>query len=134
VTATIEEYQKFIIELAETAKKNSDTQAANAFTAMILISLIVAVILIGFAVILTRSITGPLNRVVEMLNELTKGHLSIRLSLDQKDELGVMASTMDNYVEILQKNLIETLQKVAKGEKNIQLIPAADDQDEIALQ
>ncbi|KAF5068463.1 Methyl-accepting chemotaxis protein (MCP) signaling domain protein [anaerobic digester metagenome] len=132
VTATIEEYQKFIIELAETAKKNSDAQAANAFTAMILISLIVAVILIGFAVILTRSITGPLNRVVEMLNELTKGHLSIRLSLDQKDELGVMASTMDNYVEKLQKNLIGTLQKVAKGEKNIQLIPAADDQDEIA--
>lgn len=29
VTATIEEYQKFIIELAETAKKNSDTQACQ---------------------------------------------------------------------------------------------------------
>ena len=56
----------------------------------------------------------------------------MRLSLDQTDELGIMASTMDNYAEKLQKNLIGTLQMVAKGAKNIQLIPAADDKDEIA--
>ncbi len=132
VTNTIEGYQSFIVELAETAKKNSDVAAANAFMAIMLIAVIIAIILIGFAFILTRSITGPLSRVVEMLGELSKGHLGMRLSLDQTDELGIMASTMDNYAEKLQKNLIGTLQMVAKGEKNIQLIPAADDQDEIA--
>lgn len=45
--------------------------------------------------------------------------------------MNVMAAQMDQYVEILQTNLVGTLQKVAKGEKNIPLIPAADDQDEI---
>lgn len=132
VTATIEEYQSFIVELAETAKKNSDVAAANAFMSIVLIAAIIVIILIGFAVILTRSITGPLSRVVEMLEELSKGHFGMRLSLDQTDELGVMASTMDNYADKLQKYLIGTLQKVAKGEKNISLIPAADDRDEIA--
>lgn len=132
VTNTVQGYQSFIVELAETAKNNSDAAAANAFNAVLLISIIVAIILIAFAVILTRSITNPLNQVVLMLGELSKGHLSKRLNLDQKDELGVMAATMDDYVEKLQKNLVGTLQLVAKGEKNIALIPAADDQDEIA--
>lgn len=132
VTTTVEDYQAFIVELAETAKKNSDAAAASAFTAVLAIAVIVAIILIAFAIILTRSITNPLNRVVTMLGELTKGHFGMRLNLEQKDEIGLMAATMDDYVEKLQKNLIGTLQKVAKGEKNIPLIPAADDQDEIA--
>jgi len=131
VTGTVEEYQKFIIELAETAKKNSDAAATSAVTAVILVTFIIGIILIVFAVILTRSITNPLTRVVLMLGELSKGHLGMRLSLGQKDEIGVMADTMDRYAENLQKNLVGTLQMVAKGEKNIALIPAADDLDEI---
>jgi methyl-accepting chemotaxis protein len=132
VIATVEGYQAFIVELAETANKNGEASAASAFNAVILIVVIVAVILIAFATILTRSITGPLSRVVEMLEELSKGHLGMRLSLNQKDELGLMAATMDNFAEKLQKNLIGTLQLVAKGEKNISLIPVVDDQDEIS--
>ena len=110
----------------------SDASAASAFTGVLLIVIIITIILIAFATILTRSITGTLSQVDEMLNELTKGHLGMRLSLDQKDELGVMASMMDDFAENLQKHIIGVLQMIAKGENNIPLIPKAGENDEIA--
>ena len=132
VSARINDLQDLVIDAAATANEKSDVDAANAFNTVILVVLIVAIILIAFATILTRSITAPLNKVVWMFGELLKGHLGMRISLEQEDEIGVMAKAMDDYADKLQSRVFKTINQVAMGEKNIPLIPPADNDDEIA--
>lgn len=132
VMNTLDETVMFAHDRAEKAKMDSDAAASNAFTSIILVTLLVIIALLAFAFVLTRSITGPLNKVVKVLEELSKGQMNTRASLEQTDELGFMAKTMDNYADNLQNFVVETLKQVAAGEKNIQLIPEQGKLDEIA--
>jgi methyl-accepting chemotaxis protein len=51
-----------------------------------------------------------------MLNELNKGKLSTRLRLNRKDEIGVMAKTMDGFADDLQFIIIGTLKQISEGD------------------
>ena len=47
-----------------------------------------AVILIGMGIMLTESIVKPLKKISLMMQEIEKGHLSNRLKMKRKDEIG----------------------------------------------
>jgi methyl-accepting chemotaxis protein len=67
----------------------------------VIIMLIVIMTVIGIA--LTRSITGPIRRVVESLNELSKGNLSLEIASDAKDETGEMLRTTGETIATLRE-------------------------------
>ena len=96
----------------------------------VLISLGTALFGIALAVFLTRSITGPIELVRQNIREIHQGHLSHRLALNRKDEIGEMAETMDNFSEEFQKYMIGTLKLMAEGDLSRNLKPR-DDRDEI---
>ena len=94
--------------------------------------------LIGFGLIpvfaivymLSASITKPLKRGVQMMEEMKKGHLSNRLHMKRKDEIGDLTHAMDEFAEHLQKNVIFNMQQISEG--NINVEPAIiDNKDEI---
>jgi signal transduction histidine kinase len=47
------------------------------------------------ALLLARSITGPLERIIQTSRALAAGDLSARVGLGRRDELGLLASTLD---------------------------------------
>ena len=64
------------------------------------------------------------------MQELGRGHLSKRLNMERKDEIGFLAKAMDQFADHLQKNVIFNIQQISKG--NIDIAPAiTDDRDEI---
>ena len=132
-TNTVAAY-KDIIKINEdvAAQLNKQTADAASAGAMYLAILSIAGILIGLgvAIYLSKSITGPIDQVATNLKELRKGHLSVRLNLNRKDEIGDMAKTMDTYAEGQQKWVIGTMQKIAEGDLSSKL-KAADAQDEV---
>jgi methyl-accepting chemotaxis protein len=65
-----------------------------------------------------------------MIQEIGKGHLSERLKLDLKDEIGVMAAAMDNFADDLENKLVGSMKKIADGDFTFTL-EAADNKDEI---
>ncbi len=65
-----------------------------------------------------------------MIGELEKGHLSERLNLDQQDEIGMMAKSMDAFANSLQNEVIGSLQKLADGNLDLNVVPR-DAQDEV---
>ena len=118
----------------ENAKAKADANTATA-NRTIMITLIIAGVvfvlsmLIGFYI--SGIITKPLNKVVHMLEEMSKGHLKERLNIETKDEIGQMAKTMDSFADELQTNVIGVMNQVSRGDVNA-VITVKDDQDEIS--
>lgn len=116
------------------AKETSDQNTMNAEAAIsqltwIAIFGVLVSILLG--VFLARSITGPMKKGVDMMNELGSGHLSDRLNMNRGDEIGMLAQAMDSFADDLQKNVIAVLKKISEGDL-ANTIKAKDHQDEIA--
>ena len=65
-----------------------------------------------------------------MIRELGKGHLSDRLNLERKDEIGVLAKTMDQFADDLKRYVVVGMQQIAQGNINIET-PMMDERDEI---
>ncbi len=115
------------------AKKLSEenTVKANATMTIMVITLIVGVLIaIILGISLAVSITKPLSQGVTMMLEMAKGHLGTRLKMNRKDEIGQLATAMDEFAEDLQKNVVATVVKIGGGDVSSTLKPK-DAQDEI---
>jgi HAMP domain-containing protein len=99
----------------------------------IILMLVVASIAIGAAisVLFGRSISEPLQRVVAVIKELRNGHLAARVGIRRRDEIGVMAATMDEFADDLQTNVVGNITKIANGEYIQEFSNPVDEQDEI---
>jgi methyl-accepting chemotaxis protein len=133
---TAKQVQKDVEDMMESkatiAKETSDanTVSANQTMLIMLISLGVGIfiaILIG--VLLTNSITRPLNQGVDMMQELSNGHLGRRLKMDRTDEIGILAGAMDRFADAL-KGVVGVIQQIGVGDLSAE-VKNFDDQDEI---
>ena len=59
------------------------------------------------AFLIIRSITGPVNKTVELAETMAKGDLTTKLEVDQKDEIGGMAKSMNSTVAHLRSMISE---------------------------
>jgi len=118
------------LKVAEQIEEENTSNAETAKTTMIIITILGAIIGIGFAYALTRSITGPLAKTVEMIEEMRHGHLGMRLSMNRKDEIGILAGSMDTFAQNLQHEVIGIMKLIASGEK-VASVTIMDDRDEI---
>jgi len=115
---------------AEDLNNATDAAAAAASLLMIIATIVAVIAGMGIAVLLSKSITGPIELVRQNISEIHKGHLTQRLSLNRKDEIGEMAETMDAFSDDLQKYVIGTLKQIAQGDLSRNL-KVRDDKDEI---
>ncbi len=106
-------------------------QFQSALFTQLLISFLVLAAAVLFSAQIVKGITRPLSRTIFMIRELAKGHLTTRLELDQKDEIGQMAQTMDLFADDLQKVLVANLNRIAAGDLSAD-IQAKDEQDSIS--
>jgi methyl-accepting chemotaxis protein len=134
-SATVQKNMTRMVDLKvglgkETAASNA--AMAEAAVSVMLVALLIGVLVaVGLGVFLSRSITGPLSQGVNMLQEMSKGHLSSRLKMERQDEIGVMANTLDLFADDLQNNVVGTMKKIAAGDLNTEL-KIKDGQDEIS--
>ena len=66
--------------------------------ASVLASLLLALMIMG-------SITRPLNKTVKLIGELSEGDLRSRLDVKSKDEIGMMAATLNAFVDKLENSM-----------------------------
>nr|WP_319539835.1 methyl-accepting chemotaxis protein [uncultured Methanospirillum sp.] len=116
---------------AEAIHEESESTFANSSLLLAIAGVLGVILSIILGYVISRNITGPLNRTVEMIQEMGKGHLSARLYMNRRDEIGIMAETMDTFADNLQKKVIYLIKQISSGEK-VQQIPPVDEQDEIA--
>ncbi len=89
---------KFAKDLSD---KNTDyVKRARNIAIILLIILFIFSVLAG--VYMTFGVTNPLKKVVAAVEKGEKGDMTARSGLEQKDELGVMAKSLDKFFEYLQ--------------------------------
>jgi methyl-accepting chemotaxis protein len=97
-------------ELSDMAQSADELQRQNSFlirgTLIISVISLVAAVLISWAI--ASSIASPVARVVELSNAMAKGDLSQRLDMSRRDEIGNMATALDDSC----KNLSEMIRQI----------------------
>jgi methyl-accepting chemotaxis protein len=116
---------------AEEINNQGDATFASSTFAITLTGIIgvIAALAIGF--ILSKSISVPLGKGVVMMQEMSLGHLGTRLNMNRKDEIGVLAASMDSFSNDLQNIVLGAMKEIAAGNLSIEVSPK-DDRDEIA--
>ncbi|MDX9710636.1 MAG: methyl-accepting chemotaxis protein [Trichloromonas sp.] len=128
ILARLHDAMEGVIDPAK-AQAMADAEANKArvvtiLLAAILISLVAAG---GFGLYLARSISLPLRKSVEMLDEMEKGHVELRLNLGERsDEIGRMAATLDRFADSLQHEIVDVLSRLAQGDLTFEARPRDD--------
>jgi len=95
---------------------------------LVCLALILNAVLISFFA--NRKIIKPLHQTMNLLENLERGHLDSRLHLDQNDEIGRMAKTLNSFADSLQFDIVASLKKLTTGDLDLGVVPK-DDHDEI---
>jgi methyl-accepting chemotaxis protein len=78
---------------------------------------------LGFGFIISRSISSPLKNAVVVLGELGNGHLDNHLKINSADEVGQMATAMNNFADDLKNEVVASMEKLAQGDLTFQITP-----------
>ncbi|MBJ7555477.1 methyl-accepting chemotaxis protein [Marinomonas spartinae] len=84
--------------------------------AIIFSMLITAAITIAIGIVLSRSITNPILKMTDIVNQLASGNVRKRTDIKRSDELGDMASSLDNFADELETVFVSSLEKISKGD------------------
>lgn len=97
------ELGKYEDEQAVEAEKEATDVYKTAVTGLLIVCLISILVGIACAVLITRGITGPLGRMLDMIKDIAQGEgdLTKRLNVDSKDELGEVSRWFNLFVEKL---------------------------------
>lgn len=109
-----------------------DIQATINKTLYIVLAVVSGVVVLALliTIIVSRGISRPLAKVVAMVSDFEQGRLSLRMNLNQRDEIGQMAASMDSFADTLQHDVIASLVKLSQGNIDFNVVPHSSE-DEI---
>jgi len=90
--------------IAEDAENN----VSAALLVLMVAGLVTGILVVAYTLLVSYSITGPLNRSVAMLESMRTGRLDNRLRMGRRDEIGIMADAMDQCCDMLEHIVAET--------------------------
>ena len=93
-----EELINYQNQLAQDAAKKAEEQAGQGETMIIALLAAALVITVAAAWLIIRSITGPVQKVVDFVNKIATGDFTSKLAVDQRDEMGTMSSALSKTV------------------------------------
>ncbi|MFT5726859.1 MAG: methyl-accepting chemotaxis protein [Desulforhopalus sp.] len=98
VAAAVEAVKLSVKEEQDILGPIVQAKSENAIRLTLIISAIAILVGIVFGVVLTRSITGPVQKVVDFVEKVAKGDFTDTLTVDQQDEIGKMSHSLSNTV------------------------------------
>ena len=119
--------QEKLISMTNLKKSDMAAAVANAQNnqesivwAIVLITLLSIILQAFVAVIFTRSITRPLQKIVEASREMARGNVDLDVNLEQNDEIGELASTTGSLVNTF-KDLTRAADAIGQGNYNVEV-------------
>ncbi|MFW6282550.1 MAG: HAMP domain-containing protein, partial [Minisyncoccales bacterium] len=120
-----EHFDELTFELKESQNKAMETEEARAITMLIIFAVLAVIIGIFIALFITRAITKPVNKIAKEAKELAEtGDLSKRATVMGKDEIGVMAESINNMLDNTARpveRLSEIAETIAQGDLRVKI-------------
>jgi methyl-accepting chemotaxis protein len=120
VGTSIEELEAINLAAAERLDLATDASASRGMMISIILAVVSVIIGLVVAFILTRGITGPINKVKAAMAKMAQGDVSEKVDVKSKDETGQMAQAyteMQTYLE----ETAEAVKKMAAGDLSTSL-------------
>jgi len=122
----VQEINDKLIADLETQVEAIYSSVVKTIITMVTVAFLIAIAL-GF--FLTRGITGPVRKALHLAEEIAKGDASVRLNLNQKDEIGQLGQALDKMAAGLNKSA-DIAEEIAKGNLNVE-VPVASEKDQL---
>lgn len=105
---------------------SENAEMVNTTIWIMLIGFIVAILLgSGITYLIVRMITKPLKEITEAAETMATGDVDISLSIDSKDEVGIMANAFGKIIANI-KALAEVLEKISVGDLDFDILPNSE--------
>ncbi|KUL33412.1 methyl-accepting chemotaxis protein [Actinoplanes awajinensis] len=92
---------------AEKATYTAEQQAATARNSLIIAFALAVVAAVLLTVLVTRSVTGPVGRLVQNLQAMARGDLTVRADTDGADEIALMGRALDEAIIGIRTTVVE---------------------------
>ncbi len=109
-------------QYAELSNKSAQSQIVQLRSTLVTAGVLVTLLALVAAMWIARSITQPLTKTVRMIQEMGQGHLSMRLGMQRRDEIGIMSGAMDRFADHLQETVVGTMQRIAAGDLSVDVV------------
>jgi len=116
-----------VITESKTAMLAPIVQLRNTIIMFALVILVVGAVV---SYIISRRIAKPVMAANLMIKEINAGHLSDRLAIVSKDEVGELTQSLNQMADNLQNTIISLMRKISNGDVSTDLV-VVDPQDEI---
>jgi len=116
--STVKEIHKFQEQHMKKAIEQAEEQYTRARWIVIAASVIGLLLALGFGMVLTQSISRPLNNAVTVTERIASGDLTVKLEQTSQDEIGILLEALNKMTENLKKLIAEiqlASQSVASG-------------------
>jgi methyl-accepting chemotaxis protein len=95
---TLDELIAFQNDLAKAAGKDAADAAGSATTLITTLLAIALALSVLLAIFIIRSIIGPVGKAAALAETMAKGDFTAKLDINQKDEIGLMAMSLNSMV------------------------------------
>lgn len=121
--------EAMVKDIATQMDKQSDVDVHGAIAksntiqmSMWIVSIVAVILAFCLALLIVRSITNPVNKVVTLAAAMAKGDFTTKLDINQKDEMGLMANSLNLMIEqlsIMIKEIIEGIKSLASSSSDL---------------
>ncbi|MBN1141888.1 MAG: MCP four helix bundle domain-containing protein, partial [Deltaproteobacteria bacterium] len=118
----IQDLNDSVIE--QTGKKAADIYQNVVRTIIVMLS-VAFLIAIALGWFLTRGITGPIRKGLQLAGDIASGDFTHRLNLNQKDEVGQLANSLDQMADSLAKSA-HIAEQIADGNLDVNVTLASE--------
>ena len=98
---------QFQVELMDQSGAEAETTYQNSRITALVATLTALLLSIGLGVVITRGITRPLNEAVMVADALAQGDLTLKVTVDSRDETGQLKQSMSNMLTKLTQIISE---------------------------
>lgn len=115
------------ININEAARHSTNNKAKANQSEMLMIILIAAGMLmaIGFGLFISRIISKPVGKMVEVADKLAEGDINVNLKTDAMDEIGSLMKSFVKMMASIQEQAA-IAGKIATGDLNLEIKPKSD--------
>ena len=120
VQAAFDNLLTFNLEQAKLKSESNDAAASTAIIMMVIIIIVGAALSIVLGLLISRTISKPINHMVAAANRLALGDVDARVEVSSKDETGYLGEAFQRMIANIRSQAV-TAERIADGDLTVEV-------------